>query len=187
MHDNISILVVNVPQVHPLEDRLLRTDIAARRKSIDGKLETPFYSVSDSQRVATALDWSKFNPDRLRAVMIKISEDVFDKEAAEAYLRRMAEGMERAGMALDLLCVACARRPVVPLYEEEETGQQEDEDFENDPALLGSAFRMRVNPAPILKGVVRPGGRIVFVDSEFYWMPHSQRRPCEFGEMSLVL
>ena len=109
-----------------------------------------------------------------------------DVESTEEYLYSMAENMERGGLSLDLLCIAGARTChsiVSPVGAKKWRAKQ---DFENDEKLVDDGYTWRLNPIPILKGVIKPGGRLVFVDSdlgETYLDPS----PCEFDELSLVM
>ena len=63
---------------------------------------------------------------------------------------------------------------------------QLEEDFEEDPVLMDDGRTMRINLVPILKGVIRPGGRIVCAGPCVSERARAQR-PCQFDGMSLVM
>lgn len=176
-YENIPILVVNVSRFHPTNEKRFSQYMFAQEH---------YRNIVEGFKATTELDWTKFNPKRLRAVIIDLRKQMDDVESAEEYLYSMAENMESAGLSLDLLCIAGARTChsiVSPVGAKKWRAKQ---DFENDEKLVDDGYTWRLNPIPILKGVIKPGGRLVFVDSdlgETYLDPS----PCEFDELSLVM
>lgn len=132
------------------------------------------------------MDWCKFNPERLRAVVIDIREHAVGHENTENYLSGMGQRMGQAGLALDLLCIAGIRMNTEWTMAKDEFKNRGPEDFENDRVLVDNERRVRVNIIPIMKGVIKPGGRIVLVDSDLR-LPRPPRNSCDIDDMSLVM
>lgn len=79
----------------------------------------------------------------------------------------------------------CAREGIsgfIPVAEDREKREAE-QDPEVDGRPVDRKGFVRYNPIPIFKRVIRPGGRVVFVDTGSF----GEVRPCEFEPVSLVM
>lgn len=180
--DDISILIVNTPRIRP------QCYSTTYNSPVNGNLgpnrETMYDRVQRDFRAAPRLDWSRFSTGRLRAVFLDFQRRNVHVAGTGARLERLAEDMARAGLRLDVLCLAHARgiSGFIPKAEDREK-REAGQDAEVDGRLVDGEGFVRYNPIPIFKRVIRPGGRIVFADTGSF----GEVRPCGFEAVSLVM
>lgn len=105
--DDISILVVNTPRIMP------RCYTTTYNSPVNGPLgpngETMYDCVQRDFRSTPRIDWSKFSTGRLRAVFLDFQKRNVHVTGTRARLEKLANDMARAGLQLDVLCLAHAR------------------------------------------------------------------------------